>query len=322
MGATVAETDRAPTRIEPDDLGPSPACEQGLCQADAELLERVLSIKHEYIDDPRLHEANVEHALFEDDFDDGFVKAQSVGQCKTVPTRFVKMQPEQEQHAFLRYNYARKRVVELLAARKPGSTVGLALAREILRWYRRVLALRTGIVNSSFPLVLAMAKHSRFASMDMNEMISEGNMALLRSIDKFDLTKGYRFSSYACRSILKAYSRVAHRIGRYRSQFPTEYEESLERSDQVETAREAQHQDFLDELDAVLRSNAAHLNDVERRVIMERFAVHHDRRQTPEPKTLGEVGEMIGLTKERVRQIQNRALEKLRIAMSNRFAAA
>jgi DNA-directed RNA polymerase sigma subunit (sigma70/sigma32) len=57
-------------------------------------------------------------------------------------------------------------------------------------------------------------------------------------------------------------------------------------------------------------------------VIMERFALKRDGQDEVDPKTLGEVGEMVGLTKERVRQIQNRALEKLRIAMANRFAAA
>ena len=308
--------------VEPERSTLTDACRRRLSPTELRLLEGALAQKYEYIDDPQLDDADIEAELFADDPDKTSRDAGTSAGPATVPSRFVKMTVEQEQATFLRYNYARRKVVRLLAGRKPSRPISLAKGRAIVKWHRRVLVVRSDIVNANFPLVLAMAKHSRFNGLDINEMVSEGNMALLRSINKYNLSKGYRFSSYACRSILKAFSRVALRASRYRSRFPTEYDESIERSDHHATRRRERREHFLEELQTVMEQNAAHLSEVERLVIAERFALEAGTIGEVEAKTLGEVGEMVGLTKERVRQIQNRALEKLRIAMANRFAAA
>ena len=63
-------------------------------------------------------------------------------------------------------------------------------------------------------------------------------------------------------------------------------------------------------------NNRAELNNIERTVIRERFAL--DATTLPaKPKTLEQVGAMIGVTKERVRQIQNKALQKIRQVMED-----
>jgi RNA polymerase nonessential primary-like sigma factor len=80
----------------------------------------------------------------------------------------------------------------------------------------------------------------------------------------------------------------------------------MQRADSVETMRE------------VLLDNRAELTEVERTVVMERFAIGN----AGKPHTLGEVGEMIGLTNERVRQIQNHALTKLKAALVENGVAA
>jgi len=290
-------------------------------RTNVELLEQLLSQKHEFVDHPRLHEDGIEDELFGKDFDDA-ADDPTRGPVPSAPPRYEKMTAAQEGAAFLRYNLARRWIVQLLASRGRSEAIPISLAEELVRWYRRVLVVRSEIVNANFPLVMAMAKHSRFTSLDVNEMVSEGNMALLRSIDKFDLSRGFRFSSYACRSILKAFSRVALKTSRYYHRFGTEHSEVIEPSDDHGRRQDEDHQHMLGELQLVMDKNVAHLNDVERRVIVERFALHVPGDDEGEPKTLCEVGQMIGLTKERVRQIQNRALEKLRIAMANRFAAA
>lgn len=293
-------------------VGSAKARVEGLTPEEFELLGQIFEQDHDYVDHPLLIEEGAEQEFF----------GESVGE-PAFPGRFEKMTAEKERDAFLRYNLARMRVVQLLAGREDAESFDTATGKELAEWFRRVLAIRAEIVNANFPLVMAMTKHSRFASLDINEMISEGNMALLRSINKYDLTRGYRFSSYSCRSILKAFSRVALRIGRHRHRFPTEHEETFELNDQMEQRRKDQNDHFVDVLQAVLSRNSAHLSEMERLVIKERFAVEPEKEgEEPEPKTLGEVGDMVGLTKERVRQIQNRALDKLRTAMKNRFAAA
>jgi DNA-directed RNA polymerase specialized sigma subunit len=49
-----------------------------------------------------------------------------------------------------------------------------------------------------------MAKRTRLGDVDFAEIVSEGNMALMRAVDKFNVDKGFKFSTYACRAILKA----------------------------------------------------------------------------------------------------------------------
>ena len=175
--------------------------------------------------------------------------------------------------------------------------------------------------QANLPLVLAMAKRTRLAGLDFNELISEGNYALLRSIDKFDCSRGFKFSTYACRAILKSFSRVAMRTNRYRGHFPTEFDPTLEKSDFIDRKRDNVESDCVDEIRCIIDENRADLNDAERTVIRERFAL--DAPSLPaKPKTLEQVGEMIGVTKERVRQIQNKALQKIRHILEDEFLAA
>ncbi|KPK78923.1 MAG: hypothetical protein AMJ81_14345, partial [Phycisphaerae bacterium SM23_33] len=144
------------------------------------------------------------------------------------------------------------------------------------------------------------------------DLVSEGNMALLRAIDKFDVCRGFKFSTYACRAILKAFHRLATKIGTYRERFPTEYDPEMEGSDEVERRHVDQRDLAVEDVQRVLIRNVAGLSDVERAIIGARFAVdgYH------QAKTLEQVGRMVGLSKERVRQVQNEALAKLRAALA------
>lgn len=215
---------------------------------------------------------------------------------------------------FRLFNYFRFRVYRILE-RVGDARISASDTRELLRWERRVQQLRGDIVAANMPLVLAMAKRTRIQAVDYAELISEGNLALLRSVDKFDLARGFKFSTYACRAILKSFSRVAARTARYRGYFPTEFDPLLERSNHVDQRRVQTEADCVDELRTILGRNLAQLNHTEERVIRARFAIGA---QAPAPgerikgKTLEQVGEMIGVTKERVRQIQNKALDKLK----------
>ena len=147
-------------------------------------------------------------------------------------------------------------------------------------------------------------------------------MPIPRSVDKFDCGRGFKFSTYACRAILKGFSRVAMRTSRHRGRFPTEFDPSLEKSDFVDRKRESAENDCVDELRLIITANRAELNDVEMTVIRERFAWPAAGRDEASPKTLEQVGSIIGVTKERVRQIQNKALGKIREVLEDDFLAA
>ena len=302
-------------RVVPEVPRPSSAILSHVPPAQRALLERLLTEPLEYVDHPRFRDGRFAARLF---CSRARRSAKRAGRAEKRPARrkttgILTLSPELEKRLFLQFNYARYRLARLLE-RYRGRQPGLPAVRAMLLWARRALAAREAIVRANLPLVLAMAKRSRLAGVDYAELISEGNMALLRSVDKFDCSRGYKFSTYACRAILKSFSRVAMRTSRYRGRFPAEFDPSLERSDFLERKRERVESDCLEAIRNIMAENLAQLSEVEQTVIRERFALHPVNRSAM-PKTLEQVGLMVGVTKERVRQIQNKALRKLRAAL-------
>ena len=324
----VAKTSGSPRSL-PTALPPRESVMNALAAEDQVLLNRLLSEPFDYVTHPEFTARGLERKLFG-------ATAKLTGR---MATRFVECPDEltdavrsgerlpalsyaQESHLFMRYNLCRKRVADFLSE-FAGKGLTATATRNLLAWGHRALNARSVLVRLNMPLVLAMAKRTRLSAIDFNEMVSEGDMALLRSVEKFDCSRGFKFSTYSCRAILKSFSRVAMRASRYRGQFPTEFDPSMERSDHVDTQRKNVEQDCVDELKEILVRNLAQLSDVERTVINERFAlgvstVLDERR----PKTLEQVGHIIGVTKERVRQIQNKALTKIRGSLEEKYLAA
>jgi RNA polymerase primary sigma factor len=218
------------------------------------------------------------------------------------------MKGPEEKLMFLRFNFSKRK---LTALQKLIKRDGLTRERAELfvEWHRRFEHFREYLVRTNLALVLAMAKRTRLGDVDFAEVVSEGNMALIRAVDKFNVDKGFKFSTYACRAILKAFSRTALKASKHRTRFPVEFEPDMEKSDWAEKRRDAVEEDCIDELKAIVQRNLADLSPVEDTVIRRRFNwEQHDE----SPLTLEEVGQIIGVTKERVRQIQNKALAKIR----------
>ncbi len=294
----------------------------GLAPADRSLVSMLLGDSVEFVDHELFHRPGAEELIF--GRDEGLSKRRSrfvdivdpedVASLPQVST----LTTAQEVLLFQRYNYSRLRIASVIEAHAGRALPAEALA-ELLEWARRAMEARGQLAQSNMPLVLAMAKRTRLSSLDFNELISEGNFALLRSIEKFDCARGYKFSTYACRAILKSFSRVAMRTSRYRGQFPTEFDPALEKSDFTDRRRDAHEVDCVAEIRDILTRNRADLNEVERTVIRERFAL--DDLPSSRPKTLEQVGALIGVTKERVRQIQNKALNKIKAVLEDTMAA-
>lgn len=188
---------------------------------------------------------------------------------------------------------------------------------EILKWHRMADRIREQIAETNLALVLAMAKRTRMSEVDFADLVSEGNMALLRAVDKFDAGRGYKFSTYACRAILKAFSRQGMKLSKYRQRFPTDFDPKLEKSNFLEVKRSTFEKDAAEEVKRIVFENRADLSDVERTVIEHRFGLESG--ELDKPMTLEQVGQIIGVTKERVRQIQNKAMEKIRLQLEAHF---
>jgi RNA polymerase sigma factor (sigma-70 family) len=223
------------------------------------------------------------------------------------------MKTPEEQLMFRRFNFA-KRKLKLIKKKIMADGLTKELGESMLDWYEKSEHLREYLVRTNLALVLAMAKRTRLGDVDFSEIVSEGNMALLRAVEKFNVDRGFKFSTYACRAILKGFSRTAQKHTRHRNRFPVEFEPDLEKSDWSDRKRDMVEEDLVGELKTIVERNLAELSDVEQTVIRRRF---NWQQEQPSPLTLEEVGSIIGVTKERVRQIQNKALAKIRTVMED-----
>lgn len=297
----------------------------GLSPQDEALLAEIMAEPMDFMDSPEFRKPDAEASIYEKAapvqrpdvtwyrplMDDMAGREQKQRQARNGS---VLLTAAQERVIFLQYNYARFRVRQIQDALQ-GRAPTLEEARDMLRWHRTARRYREQISETNLALVLAMARRVRLGESDFPDLIGEGNMALMRSVDKFDCGRGFKFSTYACRSILKAFSRFGIKLVKHRQRFPSEFDPEFEKSNFLELRRAEHERDSAAEVRHLVESDRAELSAVERSVIYHRFGLDGP---TGQPSlTLEQVGQMIGVTKERVRQIQNKALEKLRVALED-----
>ena len=311
---------RRRVRLQSD--GEASAGQGGLTTQEERLLHQILSEPMDFIDSEEFARRDAETRIY--------VEAPMIERPDVSWYRPLMDDPEPGRHAtskntgtillsaaqervlFLKYNFARHRVRQLQLAIGPNEPTE-SQARELLVWYRTSTQYREQIAETNLALVLAMAKRTRMSEVDFADLVSEGNMALLRSVDKFDCGRGFKFSTYACRAILKAFSRQGMKLSKYRQRFPTDFDPAMEKSNHLEMVRRDREVDAAQEVKHIVTSGEAELTTVEQTVIYHRFGL--DGGEDSAPLTLEQVGQIIGVTKERVRQIQNKALDKIRIAV-------
>ncbi len=276
-------------------------------------LNTTLTVEIGFMDNAEFHSEGAEKSILGNSLFEGFNDSEIKPQPpKNVPSHLVRMCDSlvltgpQEVSLFQRMNFLRYRANQLRSRLKPESATehelvriqGLLLAAD---WYRDKL------IKSNMRLAISIVK--KFVNVDntFDDLLSDAVMALLRAIEKFDFDKGFRFSTYATQVIRRnAYRCVMQRYTERKKISASIDELSLDvvepdRSSNVDEAR--WHQ---------LRSRLATMLDkLDRRekfIVRARFSLGGHRRI----QTLQRLADVLGVSKERVRQLEKRALDKLR----------
>jgi len=215
---------------------------------------------------------------------------------------------EQEYHLFRKLNFLKFTATKLrkqINIERPRASV-----MDRIEWlYEQAVETKNEIVKANLRLVVSIAKRHVSPNQDFFSLVSDGNVSLIRASEKFDYGRGNKFSTYASWAIMKNFARSIPDEFKHRDRFRTSLEEMFsgqqdERPDQYE--QESAQRVREQQVNQIL----ARLDEREQKIIISRFGLDHSQ----EPQTLKEVGADLGVTKERVRQIEARALNKLRVA--------
>ncbi|MHC4418094.1 MAG: sigma-70 family RNA polymerase sigma factor, partial [Planctomycetota bacterium] len=218
---------------------------------------------------------------------------------------------EQEVELFRRYNYfkylASIAIPGIKCANPPSARIN-----EIENHLAEAEGVKKLIIEANLRLVVSIAGRHATSGADFLELVSKGNYALTRAAEEFDYSKGIRFGRHASLNIAKEYAKVSGRtteLTRERAGSLANIQRHLKATDaagvaSIERARKSLIQVIKDELD-----------EREEYIILNHFGLIGSLVKKKK-KTLKQIGQELDLSKERVRQLELIALQKLRHSLS------
>jgi len=225
---------------------------------------------------------------------------------------------EQENALFIQLNYTKYRMFQMRQTLLNYLIWQLDQVIPLIDFYRKQQVIRNRIALFNNGLVHTTAKRLLYFGLEYNDLVSEGNIALLRAVDRFDYTREYKFSTYAIKVICRSLYRIAKLNQRYRHHFRAGWDYTLESEEHLCRNFNEFCSDWSEEVRVIMRHNLAHLTEREKAVLKMRFSLNQ---QDYQPLTLSKVGQRFGLSKERIRQIQNQALKKLSMVIKQQIQA-
>lgn len=222
---------------------------------------------------------------------------------------------EQEVYLFRRYNYLKHQAAGLRNRLVESSSAPSAADLDLVEGHlAEAAALKKRLVEANLRLVIHIVKRCYGHLTSFFELVSDGNLALLQAVEKFDYRRGVKFGTYAAWVIRRRFARVIPLEHCHQSRFVTGADDLMF----VSLARSVNHPAGVAERELTtvvprwIEQGLEQLPQREREVIRRRFGI--GRRECSQ--TLKEVGFELGITKERVRQIEARALARLQQVIS------
>jgi RNA polymerase primary sigma factor len=214
---------------------------------------------------------------------------------------------EGERVLFRKLNYLRFKADRLRQQIDPETAQAAELDR-IEELLAEAAEVKSQIVQANLRLVVGIAKRHLNVANDLFELISDGNVSLMRAVDRFDYMRGFKFSTYASWAIMKNFARTVPELSRHRDHYRTGRDELLDAT----AAPPGPDESETDELAAVRHTVDRMLSTLdirERMILRQRYGLE----DPGVPQTLEQVGQRFGVSKERIRQLEARAIRKLRL---------
>lgn len=212
---------------------------------------------------------------------------------------------EQEQHLFRKMNFLKHQLHRFQESLDPTK----ARVQDLMKiddFKQGIRSCRDRLINCNQRLVYAQAKQKLALGENIDDLVSDGNLSLMRAVEKFDYGRGNKFSTYATWAIMKNFARSIPDAKTHKQRYMTGHDELFEAKADVRT----DEQEVLAQADAArARVNRLldHLDARTREVIRMRTGLDGS-----EEMTLEQIGQHFGITKERVRQINVRGMKMLR----------
>lgn len=212
---------------------------------------------------------------------------------------------ESEVALFRKMNYLKYEAARLRDAIDPDHVTASELDR-IDDLLAQANVVKNVITQANLRLVVSIAKKHTAFGQDFFEVVSDGNLSLMRAIEKFDYTRGFKFSTYGSWAIMKNYARSVPEQRTLRDRYQTGREEFLDTIPGIEF--DEAEDDSLRVVRGALDRMLETLEPRERNILRQRFGLDGPG----EPQTLEQIGREFGVSKERIRQLESRAMARLR----------
>jgi RNA polymerase primary sigma factor len=213
---------------------------------------------------------------------------------------------DEEQFYFRRMNWLKFRSATS-RGRLDRRRATLRQIEQVEAWLTEAETVKAILITSNLRLVVSIAKKFIDPSWTFDELVSEGNVALMRSVEKFNFALGNRFSTYATYAIQRHFFRLSHRGRQFRKRFVADDEALRDRAESAATSEYCSTEQ-IEMLKGLFGRFLGDLEPRERKIVVARFGF-----DGKPPRTFRELGSQMGVCKERIRQIQTRAMEKLRV---------